>query len=118
MPPALQKTASLPDKIFSLSLDDATVPLVLTRKAQMEFELQGLEAMDEWLMTISDRLTPANEPALRPQPLDLVGQMMLDGAHSGNMRKLMLCALWVGHHYPSLSGLAAHGPTYNFETSD
>ena len=120
MPPALDKIArkNTPEKIFILSLDCAKVPLVLTRKALQEFELQGLEAMDDCLMALTDRLTPANEPTMRPQPLDLVGQMMFDGAHSGNIRKLMLCALWVGHHYPSLGGLTASGPTHNFVTHD
>ncbi len=105
-------------RIFTLSLDDADVPLVLTRKAQLEFELQGLEAMDDCLFTLTERLTPANAPDMRPRPLDLVGQIMLDSAHSGDMRKLMLCALWVAHHYPSLSGLTASGAEHTFQTHD
>jgi len=105
-------------RIFTLSLDDANVPLVLTRKAQQEFELQGLEAMDDCLFTLTERLTPANAPNMRPQPLDLVGKMILDSAHSGDIRKLMLCALWVGHHYPSLSGLTASGAKHSFITHD
>ena len=125
MPPAFDKTPrrnvahhSPTDKFFTLSLDNADIPLVLTRKAQQEFELQGLEAMDECLMDLTDRLTPANEPTTRPLPLDLVGQMMFESAHSGNISKLMLCALWIGHHYPSLSGLTASGATHSFVTHD
>jgi len=120
MPPALDKPArqDTGDSIFTLSLNDANVPLVLTRKSQQEFELNGLEVMDDCLMTLTARLTPANEPDLVPQPLDLVGRMMIDSAHTGNMRKLMLCALWVGHHYPSLRGLTASGATHNFVTHD
>lgn len=105
-------------RIFTLSLDDANVPLVLTRKAQLEFELQGLETMDDCLLTLTERLTPANAPDMRPQPLDLMGKIMLDSAHSGDMRKLMLCALWIGHHYPSLSGLTASGAEHSFLTHD
>lgn len=125
MPPAFDKSAknktahhTAPDKTFTLSMDHAKVPLILTRKAQREFELQGLETMDECLMTLTERLTPANEPNLRPHPLDLMGQMMLDSAYSGNIRKLMLCTLWLGHHYPSLSGLIVHGAIHNFVTHD
>jgi|GEM_PF-1815394 len=125
MPPALDKnvaqmtpeTAKVSglDSVFILSLDSADVPLVLTSKAKQEFEVQGLEAMDDCLMVLTDRLTPANAPDVRPLPLDLVGQMMLDSAHNGNMRKLMLCALWLGHHYPSVNGLTANGGAYSFD---
>jgi len=120
MPPAHDISArqETTGRIFTLSLDDANVPLVLTRKAQLEFELQGLEAMDNCLIMLTERLTPANAPNMRPQPLDLVGKMMLDSAHSGDMRKLMLCALWVGHHYPSLSGLNASGAIFSFTPHD
>jgi len=101
-------------RIFTMSLDGAVVPLALTRKALQDFELQGLEAMDECLFLLSERITPANTPHIYPNPLDLVGQMMVDGANSGDTRKVMLCALWLGHHYPSLSGLVSTGPTHTF----
>jgi len=105
-------------KIFTLSLDTATVPLVVTRDALRDFELQGLETMDEYLMQLTEHLTPANAPHLRPGPLDLVAQMVLDSANTGNMRKLMLCVLWLGHHYPSVSGLVGADATYTFITDD
>jgi len=101
-------------KTFTMALDGVDVPLILTRKALLDFELQGLEVMDECLFKITERLTPANAPHLCPTPLDLMGEMMLDGANTGNIRKVMLCALWLGHHYPSISGLVGTGPSHKF----
>lgn len=101
-------------KIFTVSLNGVEIPLALTRKALQDFELQGLEVMDECLFQLSERLTPANAPHLCPNPLDLVGQMILDGANSGDTRKIMLCALWLGHHYPALSGLIGAGTSHSF----
>jgi len=94
-----------PNKTFTLILDTSQVPLEISRKAQLEFELHTLETMDECLLDLSDHLTPANALHLRPNPLDMVGKMMIESANTGNTPKLMLCALWVGHHYPSLRSL-------------
>lgn len=100
---------------FALSVDGARIPLVITNQALDDFILQSMPAMDEYLMRMTARLTPANDPDQRPSPLGLIGNMMLDGAKNGNTRKLVLCALWLAHHYPSVSGLTAQGQSYTFE---
>ena len=99
---------------FTLSSDNGDVPLVITKRALDDFEMQGLRAMDEVLMRLSDRHTPSNAPDQRPAPLDLVGQMLVEGMHSDNMRKIMMCVLWLGHHYPAVDGFAAQGWKFQF----
>lgn len=106
------------NRTFTLDLDSAKVPLIITQKALDDFECQGLPAMDDCLMHLTERLTPANAPEMRPKPLDLVGQMILDGVGEGNTHKVMLCALWLGHHYPSITQMTSHGAAFSFTQID
>ena len=94
------------------------LPLLITKQAFDDFERAGLAAMDETLFRLSERLTPANAPHMRPNPLDLVGQMMLDGFANGHTQKLMVCALWLAHHYRSLEGMNIQGPAFSFTWND
>lgn len=113
-----KRTDKVIDQTFMLTMDSVKLPLVVTQMALDDFEIDGLAAMDDLLARISDRHTPANAPELRPMPLDLVGQMMVDGMSSGNTRKVMVCALWLGHHYPSLNGLVSNAHTFGFTQTD
>lgn len=105
---------SLPERTFTLSSDGTEMPLVITQQALDEFELQGLATMDDCLIQLIERMTPANAPEMCPNPLDLIGQMLMDGIAKGNTRKIMLCALWLGHHYPSVTGMVSSGQTFAF----
>ncbi len=105
---------ALSSQTFTVCRDGACTPLVITRNAKNDFENSGLEAMDEVLIALTERLTPANAPGRRPVPLDLVGRMLVDAVKTGNGDKLMLCALWMAHHYPSVTGMECSGPVFSF----
>lgn len=110
----LAKKTQPKERTFTITVEDQDIPLIVTKRAMDEFEVQGLAVMDDILIRLSERHTPSNAPERRPLPLDLIGQMILDGLSSGNMRKIMMCALWVGHHYPSLDGVISDGRAFHF----
>lgn len=101
-----------------LTIDSIKLPLVITQTALDDFERDGLAAMDDYLAHVTERLTPANAPELRPLPLDLVGKMLLDGVRNANTRKMIVCVLWLGHHYASLNGLVCSARTFGFTRTD
>ena len=104
------------DRTFTLSTETTELPLIVTQRALDDFCINGLEAMDECLITSSERMVPANDPQKRINPLDMVGRMMLDGAATGNTSKVVLCALWLTHHYPKFTGLMSNGNRFHFIT--
>ncbi|MBL4613363.1 MAG: hypothetical protein JKY27_00600 [Magnetovibrio sp.] len=110
----VQRSTTTPNRNFMLTVASTKMPIRITQMALDDFEAQGLAAMDDYLMRMTERLTPANAPELRPNPLDLVGQMMVDGMANGNTRKIMVCTLWLGHHYPCVTGLISNGQTFGF----
>lgn len=103
-----------PIKSFRMTVDGVDVTLCISRKSQCDFEEQGLFAMDDCMDKFSDRLTPANAPHLRPNPLELLGQMLSDGLSEDNSHKVMICLLWLGHHYPSINGFNKTGNQFSF----
>jgi len=102
------------DRTFLLSTETTDLPLVVTAPALDDFRQQGLEAMDGCIHTLCQRLVPAKAPDQNAQPIEIVGQMMLDGLATGNTRKLVLCALWMAHHHPDATGLVCNGEKFHF----
>jgi len=105
-------------RTFTLTMDTTKVPLIVTQKSLDDFEVQGLAVMDELLMQLTERMAPANEPATPPTPLNVVGRMLMDGATTGNAQKMILCVLWLAHHYPSIIGMNIHGYIFRFSGLD
>ncbi|MCW8915963.1 MAG: hypothetical protein OQK24_08935 [Magnetovibrio sp.] len=109
-------------RTINVMLDGVNLKFCLTQKSLREFEDQGLFAMDEYLANLSARMTPSNTPhsdsAPNPTPLNLLGQILLDGFADNNSRKVMLCLLWLGHHYPSINGFNKIDNKFNFNWND
>ncbi len=103
---------------FTLSTDTTDIPLIVTQNALDDFRDGGLEAMDKYLLNICERFLPVNIPHKHVSQLGLVGQMMLEALSTDNSRKLMLCALWIAHHYPNVLGLVSSGDTFHFITRE
>lgn len=103
---------------FTLSTETTDIPLIVTKMALDDFRTDGLEDMDEYLFKVYKRLLPLNIPHKHMSQLGLVGQIMLEALSMDNSRKLMLCALWVTHHYPSVLGLVSNGDTFHFVTEE
>ncbi|MEG3617978.1 hypothetical protein V5T82_05875 [Magnetovibrio sp. PR-2] len=99
---------------FVISTDTGNLCFKITRKALREFEKEGLHAMDECLIELSERLTPANEPERRPDPLTLLSQIMMDSFNTADSQTMMICVLWLGHHYPAVCGLKKYNDMYEF----
>lgn len=105
-------------RTFVVSMDQGDMCFKITRKALREFECEGLHAMDDCLIKLGERLTPANEPNRRPDPLSLLSQIMMDGLNAADTQTMMICVLWLGHHYPAISGMRKHDGMYEFSWSE
>ena len=105
---------------FTINTKTAEQPLIVTEIALEDFRAQGLSAMDECLERIGSQSNPHQIPVGRDLPAreTLVGQLMLDGFATGNTRKMILCALWMAHNHPDVTGLVSTGPEFEFIYAD
>lgn len=94
-------------RTFTLKTEASVVPLHVTPEALSEFREQGLGAMNECLAHMAEKKASSNG-APRPAQ-DMVAEMMIDGLATDNTRKMILCALWMAHHHPNVSGVVYYG---------
>ena len=106
-----QATRPLTDNVFTLTTETAEIPLVVTTEALADFREHGLDAMNEVLASMTARHGCGDAPHTRRT---LVAEMMLEGLDNDNTRKLILCALWLVHHFPDMTGLVSRGGAVRF----
>lgn len=102
----------LTEHVFTLHTETVDIPLVVTPQALADFREHGLDAMNECLYHMGTRASGADRAA--PRPEDMVAGMFLDGLATDNTRKLFLCALWMAHNRPDVTGLVSDGDSAQF----